>query len=60
MVSLWELNHYTKGYFQVEIIINVLVSYFRFILNACAMGPSMRGSTLNVRIWRLQTSDSDV
>ena len=50
---------------QFEIIINVLVSFFEYlcyvstvIINMFTL--SVRGPTLNVRIWRLQTSDSDV
>ena len=56
-----------KSYFQFEIIINVLVISFRFIWIPvlCVYSHykyvySYSGvSTLDVRIWRLQTSDSD-
>ena len=57
-----------KGFFQFEIIINVLVRSFRFIwipvlwvyghYKCCTL--LARGSTLDIRIWRLQTSYSDV
>ena len=56
-----------KGLFQFEIIRNILVSSFWFIwipmswvavINVFTL--TVRGSTLDVRIWRLQTSDSDV
>ena len=57
----------TKGFFQFEIIINVLGSSFRFIwipmLWVCDIinmfTLTVRGVTLDVRIWRLQTSDFD-
>ena len=53
------------GYFRFEVIIKVLVSYFRFIEYICYESTaiinililSVRGSTLDVRIWRLQTSN---
>ena len=56
----------TKGFFQFEIIINILFSSFCFIsicygsaviINILIL--SMRGSSLYVRIWRLWTSCSD-
>ena len=54
-----------KGFFQFEISINILVSSFRFIwipMTAIThfSALSVQGWTLDVRIWRLQTSDSDV
>ena len=57
-----------EGFFQFEIIINVWVSCFRFIWIPMLwfyghykyLILSVRGSTLDARIWRLQTSDADV
>ena len=56
-----------KCFFQFKIIINVLVSPFWFIwitmlwvYDNTFLIISARGSTLDVRIWRLLTSDSDV
>ena len=54
-----------KGICKFEIFINVLVSWFRFnwiYLNVIGniLIISLRGPSLYVKIWRLQTSDSDV
>ena len=57
-----------KGFFQFEIIVNVLVISFRFIwipmlrVYSCYryIFFSLRGRSFYVRIWRLHTSDSDV
>ena len=54
----------TKGFYQFEIIINVIVRSSRLIwipklcLNIFTL--SVQGSTLDFRIWRLWTSDSNV
>ena len=61
-----------NGFFQFEIIMNVLVSSIDFVLVSSFEYLSdgsttiinifiltARGSPLDVRIWRLQTSDSD-
>ena len=54
-----------KGFFHLEVIINVFPIY----LNTHVMGLrplkicltiTVRGLTLDVRIWRLHTSDSDI
>ena len=59
------INQETKGFFQIEIIINVLVSYyFRFIWISMLWDYghnkfatlSVRGSTLDVRFWRLKST----
>ena len=54
----------TKGFFQFDIIINVLVIFFWIFYYGSTtiiytFTLTVRGSTLVVRIWRLQTSDSD-
>ena len=66
----YDVNHrYWRCFFQFEIIINVSVSSFWFrwipkvwvytaIINIRFLWA--RGPSLYVRIWRLQTSDSDV
>ena len=50
-----------KGFFQFEIIINVSVGPFRcYGITAIRNILSVQGQSLYVRIWRPQTSDSDV
>ena len=65
LCKLWE----PKGFFQFEITINILVSSFHFIWIPMLSGYGstatilillVRRLSLCVRIWRLQTSDSDV
>ena len=64
LYKLWR----PKGFFQLGIIINVSVSTFCFIWirmvrvygHCTLLIVTAWGSTLDVRIWRLSTSDSDV
>ena len=62
------INNGDQRFFQFEIFWNVSVSFsasFEYLCYASMailsiLILSARGSTLDVRIWRLQTSDSDV
>ena len=59
----------TKGFFQFGSIINVFVSYIAASFEYLCYGsttiiniftPLVQGSTWNVKMWRLQTSDYEV
>ena len=66
--KLWNILYKTIVFFQFEIIINVLVSCLRVIWIPMLwvygrykyFTLSVRGATLDVGIWRLKASDSDV
>ena len=53
----------TKGFFQFKIIINILLHFIICVMGLLPLYSfnfSVRGTTIDVRIWRLKTSDLDV